>query len=163
MKDGNQIRVTLGSASGRLDALIDGYPYEIKSQQSRAFWYKKKNDKDPIARAHRFQIAFYMIGLAKDRGTITYISKDDSTIMELDVTLTEEDKAELNERLAFLDNVMETQELPQGKPDEEWECSSKWCPYYSLCKIMGFGRVPFEKIEDYEEELTKVKEKNVRD
>lgn len=145
--DGEQIRVELGSVSGRLDAEVLTEPLEIKSQNSKSFWYDKKRE-SKIKHSHQFQLGFYLLAQNKSSGKIIYISKDDATMVELEMKLTPQLKRDIQKKIRELDDFWSRGVIPPAIPDESWECSARWCPYYTLCQELGKSEKRKEKLNE---------------
>lgn len=131
--DWEQEEVEYKDVVGKIDCFLPETDeiVEIKSQQSRSFWWAKKQG-SMLKRAHAFQIALYMIAKKKEKGIVIYISKDDNTMHEQEVELTKEIQGEVEQRIEEMNKYWAEDKLPEGIPDEEWEC--KYCPYFKKCK-----------------------------
>lgn len=125
------------NVSGLAD-LVVGYDgtkkvYELKSKHSRAFWYM--SDKGEGAnRQHEYQLWLYLKLLKIQEGSIIYISKDDLSMLEYPVYLSDSKlEAEVMNELKLLNEAWNKKDpsilpLPDGK---SWQ--AKYCRYHSNC------------------------------
>jgi len=118
---------------GKIDCATKDEIIEIKSQHSRSFWWAIKNG-SILKRGHAFQLGFYMVAKEKERGLVIYKSKDDGSMEVVGVPLLKELKESVENKIKKLNNYWKKEKLPPATPDEKWECSDKWCPYYNKCK-----------------------------
>lgn len=122
--------------SGYADLLIekDGNRilYEIKSKNSRAFWYMV--DKGEGAnRQHEIQLWVYLNLLDIPEGRLLYVSKDDLTIAEFTVRRDDHKlNIEVAEILAGLNEAWEKKVPPQPITDKkDWRY--KYCNWHKQC------------------------------
>jgi hypothetical protein len=162
--DNEQEGVETDTVVGRLDGtiddtnlLIENEPIEIKSQASRAFWHKNKeqkaNDDTPVvSNSHLFQLLFYMMVKGKNKGRFFYVSKDDNTIKEITLEADEADFQMVRDRISELDKFWYNDILPEAVPEEKWECDARFCGYHSLCKLIGKEECHKQVVKQKEEE-----------
>jgi len=81
------------SIHGRVDFIIDGIPVELKTVNSRSFWYNAKGDGGfkPYEH-HLMQLMIYMLALKVKESILVYISKDDATIEQVNIKMENEDE-----------------------------------------------------------------------
>lgn len=108
--------------------------YEIKSKNSRAFWYMNKQ-KEGANNHHRMQTWLYLKALGIQDGRILYLEKDTLTTLEYPVRLDDKElEKEVLGELAILNAAWE-QKLPPPIP--EWETKDKWksnyCRWHKKC------------------------------
>ena len=123
--------------SGYIDLVLekDGEKvvYEIKSKQSRAFWYMDKEGK--ANHHHEIQLFCYLYLTGIPEGGIIYVSKDDMTIREYVVSLrSEELRSEMMKIIETLNKAWKTKN-PKLLPlpdDKDW--TAKYCSFHSQCK-----------------------------
>jgi hypothetical protein len=107
--------------------------YEIKSKHSRSFhWMDKKGQ--GAQREHEYQLWTYLYLLGIDEGSIVYISKDDSCILEYPVKRDDEEiKKEVFDYLNLMNKAWKEKDpriLPL--PDQNaWQ--GKYCSYHKKC------------------------------
>ena len=108
--------------------------YEIKSKNSRAFWYMEKQ-KEGANFHHKMQAWLYMKALNIPEARILYVSKDDLCLLEYPIKLDDQELAEttLNE-LRVLNEAWK-QQLPPPVP--KWEKKDQWkasyCRWHKQC------------------------------
>jgi hypothetical protein len=112
--------------SGRPDLIMDGKVYEIKSKNSKAFWYMTKEGK-PM-RQHEQQIWFYLKMLDLPVGNIVYLSKDDLAIQEFEVRLDDKElEKEVVKQLVLLNRAWKEQDPSILPLPNETDWQAKFC------------------------------------
>lgn len=77
---------------GRIDFIIDDEIVELKTVNSRSFWYGAKSESGFQAYPHHIlQLYTYMLAKGLTRGHIVYVSKDDMSIEQLTFEVTDDD------------------------------------------------------------------------
>lgn len=127
---------------GFADLVLANEVIDLKSQHSRAFWYrngKTWKEIEPMVYTNILQVMFYAINLGKERAKLVYISKDDLCIQEYDLTVTEDWLIEVKAETDKLLDIWAKQELPPAQPraypDKDGkpnEC--KYCSWWDKCK-----------------------------
>jgi len=135
-----QVRVEDKSlnVSGYTDLVIeDGKEkrvIELKTKHSRSFWYMV--DKGEGAnRQHMYQLWLYLKLLNIPEGSIIYISKDDLTMVEFPVRLSDKQLGkEVLDELNLLNRAWKSKD-PSILPlvdDKDWR--ARFCRFHSHCK-----------------------------
>lgn len=138
------------NASGRLDLLIISRSnppilYEVKSVNSKAFWWMAKRDWQPNE-SHVLQINFYLKHLLPKYpdmlARIMYVSRDDLTIQEVPVMYDEEMSKRSDAKFKLLEKCFQEGVIPPVEPAVVWnEEGRKWgvnwkakfCSHHALC------------------------------
>ena len=123
---------------GYADLVINDEVIDIKSQHSKAFWYRKDlewKDLEPKLYCNILQVVFYAVNLGKERARLVMVSKDDLCIQEYPIEINYKWEEELRKEIFNLQTFWEKQKLPpaipraypdnQGKPKECGYCSWK--------------------------------------
>jgi hypothetical protein len=103
---------------GFADMVINDEVVDIKSQHSRAFWYrdgKKWGDVESEIKHHILQVVWYAYKLGKPKARIIYVSKDDLCIQEYSFPV-EKYIAEIEKEVVDLNLIWKEQKLPPPKP-----------------------------------------------
>lgn len=107
--------------------------YEIKSKHSRSFWYMVGKGEGANLQ-HKYQLWLYMKLLKIKEGSIIYISKDDLSIVEFPILLSDKKiEAEVMNELDLLNRAWKKKDpsiLPL-LPNNTWQ--AKYCRYHSHC------------------------------
>lgn len=138
-----QIMVSNDDFMGFADVVTDDEVIDIKSINSKAFWYMDKPTyKINEEKYHNIlQVIYYAKQLGKPKARLVFISKDDLCIREYGFfTIAWEDK--LNAEIEALKGVWQKQVLPEADPRAAWECN--YCSFKDKCKLIG-GKVWKEK------------------
>lgn len=117
--------------TGYADVVIEDEVIEIKSQNSKAFWYYTKR-KEPQEH-HLMQLWLYMHELKKPKGRLVYVSKDDLAIQEypLFYNIESEIAKKTLERIAILNEAWKTGVPPKPAEDGTWQ--AKYCDFHDKC------------------------------
>lgn len=122
-----------GYADFVLEQNGDRLLYEIKSKNSRAFWYMVDR-KEGANRHHLYQTWLYLYTLGIDKGVLAYISKDDLTVVEYPLFLNDKSlKSEVMAELDILNRAWEAK-LPPPVPEfdkKDWR--PKYCRWHRQC------------------------------
>ena len=106
--------------------------YELKSKHSKAFWYMI-DKKEGANRQHEYQLWLYLKLLKIAEGGLVYISKDDLSIAEFPVLLSNKQlEAEVMNEINLLNRAWKEKNprlLPL--PKEAWK--SKFCRWHKQC------------------------------
>ncbi len=138
-KDNVEVLCETDDVKGYCDLVNDDTCIDIKSQNSRAFWYMKKESED-IYNAKKnnwLQVLFYSDFLNKEHIQLTFVSKDDGTMMEYTLN-TKDHIQDLYDELAVLrkywKDYKETGKLPtaEARAYNGKECG--FCIYKDKCK-----------------------------
>lgn len=121
--------------SGKLDLkmIVDGEPviYEIKSKNSRAFWYMVKKGEGPM-KQHIYQLWTYLYLTNTPKGILVYISKDDLCIQEYIVYLENKQIREVTlNQIETLNRAMKLKLPPPPPPKDSWQ--AKYCRWHKQC------------------------------
>lgn len=123
--------------TGYADLLIEDLVYEIKSVNSRKFWYMKKRGGKPD-RHYAMQTAAGVIALKKEEGRLIYISKDDLMIAEY-VINKKQDKDlfdDVIKELVILNKAWDKKIPPLPVPaiiDGKVNWQASWCGTHKTC------------------------------
>jgi len=135
-----EVKVETDDVLGFADIVIQNEIIEIKTQHSRGFWRMKKNDfvLETDKREHILQAMFYATELNKEYIRLVYVSKDDLSIEEFRVYVSNYWKKEIEKELDGLNNHWRNDVLPPAKPriyinkdGKSKECRS--CAWKDLC------------------------------
>jgi len=123
--------------SGYVDAIFelpDGtkIPYELKSKQSKAFWYMDKKGEGAMLQ-HRMQTWLYLLMLKQPEGRILYISKDDQAILEYPVFLDDQKLAEDTFTELYILNEAMRKGLPPPPVTDPKDWRHKYCRWHKKC------------------------------
>lgn len=128
---------------GYADLVMTDEVVDLKSQHSKAFWYRKNLTWDELAPklfANALQVAFYAVKLGKKWCRLVFISKDDLCIQEYPFEV-EKYRVELDREIATLKDFWTKQVLPpaipRAYPDKEGksaECG--YCGWKDKCFAM---------------------------
>lgn len=144
-----QVKIETDDVFGYADFVLNGEVGEIKSQNSRAFWYMAKEIKEnektisDLKENNVLQGAFYAMVLGKEFLRLVFISKDDLCIEEFRIKITDDIKEKLNKELSELNEYWSKEELPPASPraygkdkktGQAKECG--YCPYKDACFAM---------------------------
>lgn len=123
--------------SGYVDAVFtlpngQQIPYELKSKQSKAFWYMDKKGEGAM-RQHQMQLWLYLFMLKQPEGRILYISKDDQATLEYPVFLEDQKLAEETLSELFILNEAMRRGLPPQPIDDKKDWRHKYCRWHKKC------------------------------
>lgn len=135
-----QVVVETEDFKGYADVVTDDEVMDVKSINSKAFWYMDKETYDISVekRQNILQVLFYASVLGKPSGRLVFVSKDDLCIREYGFFLRGKWQDALDAETKKLQEIWEKQELPEAEPQMGWEC--KYCPFVDKCKAVG-GKV----------------------
>lgn len=104
---------------------------EIKSKQSRSFWYMDKKGQG-AQDSHKMQLWSYLYGTGIEEGRIIYVSKDDMSILEYPVFLKDKvlEEVVLNQ-LQILNEAWRLKLPPLPAPKDSWQ--AKYCSHHKKC------------------------------
>jgi len=136
-----QVRLETENFLGYADVVADDEVIDIKSINSKAYWYMDKEgyDVNKEKRHNILQTVFYAIHLQKPKAKLAFISKDDLSIREYGFSA-EKWKEDLDKEVGELIRIWKEDKLPDAEPQMGWECGSGkkiFCPYYDKCKAVG--------------------------
>src|SRR3990167_6248834 len=131
-----QVRIETEDFLGFADVVTETAVMDIKSINSKAFWYMDKPayNVNEEKRHNILQTVFYARELNKEKVRLVFISKDDLTIREYGFSV-KSWEGELEKELSRLMNYWNKDELPDAQPQMSWEC--KYCPFAEHCKKIG--------------------------
>ena len=124
---------------GYADLVLENEVVDLKSQHSKAFWYRSKlawNELEPKLLPNILQVVFYASNLGKDRARLVFISKDDLCIQEYPLIVGNY-SLKLGEELATLRDFWHYGALPPAMPrgylDKEGKSAEcKYCGWRAL-------------------------------
>jgi hypothetical protein len=126
---------------GYADLVMTDEVADLKSQHSKAFWYRKNlnwEELSPKLMCNILQVTFYAFKLSKKWARLVFISKDDLCIQEYPFEVSKY-KEELNKELSTLKDFWSKQVLPpaipRAYPDKDGrpaEC--KYCGWKDKCE-----------------------------
>lgn len=106
--------------------------YEIKSKNSRAFWYMEKQ-KEGANHHHQMQTWLYLKALNIQEGRILYIEKDTMTTLEYPIRLNNKElEKEIMNELNILNQAWK-QQLPPPVQYTPKDWQSKYCRWHKKC------------------------------
>jgi hypothetical protein len=125
---------------GYADLVLEDEVVDLKSQHSRAFWYRSKltwNELEPNLLPNILQVVFYASNLGKDRARLVFISKDDLAIQEFPLSVGNY-SLKLGEEIATLRDFWHYEALPpaapRAYPDKEGKpAECKYCNWKDTC------------------------------
>lgn len=104
---------------------------EIKSKNSRSFWYMDKQGQGAQL-SHQMQLWAYLYVLGVEEGRIIYISKDDLSILEYPIFRSDEKLKELVlDQLDILNEAWDKKIPPLPAPKDSW--MAKYCSHHKQC------------------------------
>jgi len=104
--------------------------YEVKSKNSRAFWYMDKKKEGPN-RQHAMQLWYYLESLKVDEGRILYLEKDTLTTLEYVIRRDDEDlRKEVIGELELLNRAWKEKVAPPYA-EEGWQ--KDYCRWHKKC------------------------------
>ena len=108
---------------------------EIKSKHSRAFWYMNKKG-EGANRQHMYQVWLYLHLLKIDQGSIIYVSKDDSAILQYAVSRKDKQlEKEVMDILNTLNRCWKDKVYPPLPGSKSWQ--AKYCNFHKQCLAHG--------------------------
>ncbi|MEK7140296.1 MAG: hypothetical protein AAB815_00770 [Patescibacteria group bacterium] len=134
-----QVMVKTDDFVGYADIVTDDEVMDVKSINSKAFWYMDKEtyDINKEKRQNILQVVFYAKVLGKPKARLVFVSKDDLCIREYGFFVSAWE-VELDKEIATLKKIWAKDELPEADPQMKWECG--YCPFKDKCKSTG-GKV----------------------
>jgi len=135
-----EVCVESEDVKGFADLVLPNEVIDIKSQNSRAFWYmaKKNADIKKVKYTNWLQVLYYARELNKEFGRLVFISKDDLCIKEYVQPLDAYWLKQIDAELSALRYLWKKDELPPALPrcepnakGEFWQCS--YCRWHQLC------------------------------
>jgi hypothetical protein len=125
------------NVSGLADLVLDYQKekkvYELKTKHSRAFWYMVEKG-EGANRHHQYQLWLYLKLLKIKEGSIIYISKDDLTMAEFPVLLSDKKiEAEVMNELDLLNRAWKMKDPTILPLPEKNDWKAKYCRYHSHC------------------------------
>ena len=132
---------------GYADLVLADEVIDLKSQHSKAFWYRKNmtwKELEPKLLCNILQVVFYASNLGKDRARLVFISKDDLMIQEYPIEVKKWQET-LNQEIGILKVVWEAQTLPKAIPRAYPDKNGKfaecgYCSWRDSCfKLEGWG------------------------
>ncbi len=104
---------------------------EIKSKNSRSFWYMDKKGQGAQL-SHQMQLWAYLYALQIDEGRIIYVSKDDLPILEYPIFRNNEKLEKLViDQLNILNEAWGKKIPPLPAPKDSW--MTNYCNYHKKC------------------------------
>ena len=144
-----QVVIETDDFKGFADIVSDDEVMDVKSINSKAFWWMDKDTYDiNVEKRHNIlQVIFYAKELKKSKARLVFVSKDDLCIREYGFFVEKWDQV-LEEELKKLRQAWAEDQLPDAEPQAGWEC--KYCSFADKCEQTG-GKV-------WEKDLTKKRE-----
>ena len=106
---------------------------EVKSKHSRSFWWMNKKG-EGAQRHHQYQLWLYLYVLGIEHGEIIYVSKDDLSILQYPVLLSDKSlKKEVMEQLNLLNKAWKAKDITLLPLPEEKSWQEKFCNYHNQC------------------------------
>lgn len=140
-----EVPIEIDDVKGYADLVLEDEVIDLKSQHSKAFWYRSKLEwKDVEIKIYNniLQVMFYAIELKKLKARLVYISKDDLCIQEYSLTVNDKWKEEIEKELLVLRNFWTKNELPPAVPraylnnqGESVECG--YCGFKDTCGLFS--------------------------
>ena len=123
---------------GYADLVLEDEIIDIKSQHSKAFWYRKNltwKETEPKVYHNIMQVVFYAVELKKDNARLVFVSKDDLCIQEYPLSV-DKYKMDLGVEIATLRDIWHYDALPEAKPRayDGKECG--YCGWQDKCKVI---------------------------
>jgi len=123
--------------SGYADLILsnkkEGIVYELKSKNSKSFWYMADKGEGAM-KQHQLQLFSYLYMLGFKEGKIVYIEKDTLSILEYPVLLSNRElEKEFLDELNLLNTAWKLKDpkiLPLPKKDN-WK--GRYCQYHKQC------------------------------
>jgi hypothetical protein len=135
-----EVLVETEDFKGYADLVLTDEVIDLKSQHSKAFWYRKGltwKELEPQLFCNILQVCFYAVNLGKEKARLCFISKDDLCIQEFPI-IVDNHKMKLGEEIATLRDFWHWNALPDAKPraypskDGEFkEC--QYCNWMNKC------------------------------
>ena len=131
-----QVKIETEDFLGFADVVTDTEVMDIKSVNSKSFWYMDKPtyNVNEEKRHNILQTIFYAKELGKEKSRLVFISKDDLSIREYGFAVTSWEVA-LEEEISKLRKYWEDDVLPDARPQMKWECG--YCQFAEHCKKTG--------------------------
>ena len=135
-----EVLIEIEDFKGFADLVLTDEVLDLKSQHSKAFWYRKNlkwSELEPKLLTNILQVAFYAIELGKSRARLVYISKDDLSIQEYPFEV-EKYKVLVAEEIKTLRDFWAKDILPPAKPraypkDDGTFSECGYCAWQSKC------------------------------
>jgi len=128
---------------GFADIVTEDTVYDIKSINSKGFFYLKDDTIKETQYQKWLQVACYGKYLKKPKICLAFVDKDNLLINEY-VEFTEHWIGEVDKEIAFLRSIWQEGKLPKASPrayggkECAWGKDGKYkCPYHDKCKEMG--------------------------
>lgn len=137
--------------------MIEGLPptlYEVKSANSMLFWSKKDYLIDAYD-GHKMQGITYIKGLGMDSIRFLYISKDDLTLAEFEVTLTRELEAQWLKWVEDISHYVLNGIQPESEPDIVYDEEKKrWDTNWKVERSLYLTYVTGLSVEEWKKKWT---------
>ena len=130
-----EVLVKTPDFKGYADLVLSDEVIDIKSQHSKAFWYRSKlewKDLEPKLYCNILQVVFYAYYLEKPKARLVFVSKDDLCIQEFPLEVEIWDKELMKEILALI-TIWEEQKLPPAIPRAYDGKECRWCLWRDKC------------------------------
>lgn len=138
-----EVLIETADFKGYADLVLPDEVTDIKSQHSKAFWYRKDltwKELEPKLYPNILQVVFYAVELHKERARLVFISKDDLSIQEYPI-LTDNYRVKLAKEISTLRDFWREEKLPPAEPraypnkDGKFaECG--YCLWETLCTTL---------------------------
>jgi len=139
-----QVEITKDDIHGYADIVTADEVIDIKSQNSKKFWYVAQEIKagkkvEDIFYNNWMQVMTYAWVLGKEKAGLVFVSKDDLCIEQYTLPLDEYWKNEIDMELTKIRYYWDSKTLPPVSPRLYWkekeqkfgECG--WCPFKDKC------------------------------
>ena len=126
---------------GFADLVLEDKVIDLKSQHSKAFWYRKGmtwNELEPKLLCNILQVVFYALNLGKARARLVFISKDDLCIQEYSFEVAKYQEAlqqEITNLMDFWRRQVLPPAIPRAYPDKDGKpAECKYCNWKDTCE-----------------------------
>lgn len=138
-----EVKIVTDDFVGFADLVLTDEVIDLKSQHSKAFWYRKDmiwKELETKLLCNILQVVFYASNLGKDKARLVFISKDDLCIQEYPIEVKKWVEP-LNQEIATLKGYWAKQTLPpacpRAYPDKDGiPAEGKYCSWKDLCEKM---------------------------
>ncbi len=149
-----EVLIETDDFKGYADLVLNEEVIDIKSQHSKAFWYRKDltwNKLEIKLLCNILQVVFYAVNLNKQKARLVFVSKDDVSIQEYPIDVVKWEKT-LKEEIEVLRDYWKRQVLPPARarayPDKDGkfaECG--FCGWQDTCFKLEGKEIPVSRKE----------------
>lgn len=142
-----EVLVETPDFKGYADLVLSDEVIDIKSQHSKAFWYRSKlewKDLEPKLYCNILQVCFYAVWLRKPlepakKARLVFISKDDLCIQEYPIDVEGKWTQEVIKECEILQTFWKEQKLPKAQPRAYDGKECKYCLWLTKCNKIEKG------------------------